>query len=242
MAKAAAWAIDTTIEGSPADVQAYLADQQSKTTIAPAGSEFIHSPKIKREYLSNSAVGQSSGHVSAFEWCLNMICAAVQIPVSYLGTHLSGGQTKASALVGTEPVTKKFEARQAVYENIIHTFWDRVMKAAGLEGVECEVTFPELVSQDRSGKIKDLILAQEVDAVSHEYMSIAIAQELGHTSYDYSETQEAIKKEKAKLQNGAGDLLISPLTTKAKAPVDDTKTSPTSKDARAQNAKSDRSL
>jgi hypothetical protein len=244
MAKAAAWAIDTTIEGSPADVQAYLQDQQSKKSIAPAGSEFIHSPKIKREYLSNAAVSSSGGSVSAFEWCLNMICASVQIPVSYLGTHLSGGQTKASALVGTEPVTKKFEARQLVYEEVLRKMWDRVMKSAGLEGAECEITFPELISQDRSAKIKDLILAQEVDAVSHEYMSTSIAQELGNTSYDYEETQAAIKKEKAaKMTDDADSVLISPLTSKAKVSSGgDSESSPVSKDERAKTAKNDRSL
>jgi hypothetical protein len=218
MAKAAAWAIDTTVDGSPADIQNYLQDQQSKKTISPAGSEFIHSPKIKREYLSNDA-SKNGGSVSAFEWCLNMVCAAVQIPVSYLGTHLSGGQTKASAMVGTEPVTKKFEARQQVYERIVQTFWDRLMKMYGLEA-SCEITFPELISQDRSAKIKDLITAQEVGAIDHEYMSTTIAQELGNSTYDYMATQTKITLEKQKqLSKAADSVLISPLTALPTAPA-----------------------
>lgn len=220
LAKTSAWAIDTEITGSQTDLQNYVADQQSQKTIPPAGSEFIHTPSIKRTYLSNSASAASGGSVSAFEWCLNMICAAVQIPVSYLGTHLSGGSTRASALVGTEPVTKKFEARQQIYENILQSFWDKLMAWAGIEGAECEITFPELISQDRSAKIKDLITAQEVDAIDHEYMATSIAQELGNTSYDYAKTQAKIAEErKAGLLKDMDGLLIAPLTAKPPAPA-----------------------
>lgn len=219
MSKAAAWAIDTTIDGSVTDVQNYVADQKTQRSIAPAGSEFVHSPKIKREYLSNQATSQG-GSVSAFEWCLNMICAAMGIPVSYLGTHLSGGQTKASALVGTEPVTKKFEARQLVYEDILRSMWTRLMDHFGIQDAECEISFPELISQDRSAKIKDLITAQEVDAIDHEYMCTQIAQELGYTSYDYRTAMAKIKIEKAeKLGGDADNVLIAPLSAKATAPA-----------------------
>jgi len=220
LAKAAAWAIDTEIEGSQTDVQNYIADQNTQKTIAPAGSEFVHSPKIKRTYLSNSHASASGGSVSAFEWCLNMICASVQIPVSYLGTHLSGGQTRASALVGTEPVTKKFEARQMVYEQILRSFWERLMAWAGIENAECEITFPELISQDRTAKIKDLITAQEVGAIDHEYMATSIAQELGNTSYDYQKTQAKIAQEKKQgYTNAIDNLLIAPLSAKPQAPA-----------------------
>ena len=220
MQKASAWAIDTEITGSPQDVQNYLADQQTQKSLAPAGSEFIHSPMIKRQYLSNSHSSASGGSVSAFEWCLSMACMAVGIPVSYVGAHLNGGQNKASALVGTEPVTKKMEARQQDYEWILRSFWDRVMEWAGIEGAECEITFPELISQDRSAKIKDLITAQEVDAIDHEYMSTSIAQELGYTSYDYGATQAKIEKEKTEqAKKDTAGILISPLTQKPAAPA-----------------------
>lgn len=219
MAKAAAWAIDTTIDGNREDINAYVQSQQQKKTVSPAGSEFIHSKKIERDYLSNSATSASSGSVSAFEWCLNMCCAGVQIPVSYLGTHLSGGQTKASAMVGTEPVTKKFEARQQVYERILKQMWDRVMKAGDIEA-DCEITFPELISQDRTAKIKDLATAQELGTIDHETMSTIIAQELGITSYDYDTTQAKIQADRAsKVSASADDVLMSPLTAKPTAPA-----------------------
>lgn len=217
--KAAAWAMDTTIEGSPTDIENYVQDQQSKPTLAPAGSEFVHTAKIKREYLGNQS-SVHGGSVSAFEWCLNAICASVQIPVSYLGTHLSGGQTRASALVGTEPVTKKFEARQLVYERILKEYWTRLMTMYGLDGEDCDVTFPELISQDRSAKIKDTAMSQELDVISHERMSTIIAQELQLTDYDYKTEQEVIANEKKeKLSASSDNILISPLTAKPKAPA-----------------------
>ena len=251
MAKAAAWAIDTEVDGSITDIQGYLQDQQSQKSIPPAGSEFIHSKKIKRQYLGNDST-KNGGSVSAFEWCLNMICAGRQIPVSYLGTHLSGGQTKASALVGTEPVTKMFEARQDVYVQIVRKFWDRLMEIGGLEA-DCEITFPELISQDRTAKIKDTITAQEVGAVSHEYMATTIAQELGFTSYDYQTEMGKIAKEKAaKIGAAADDLLIAPLTAKPPATPAPSGSSgisnptpspsPISKTARAATAASDRKI
>lgn len=213
MQKAAAWAIDTTIEGSPADMENYIQSVNSEGSLSPAGSEFVHTDRVKREYRSNE--GTQSGSISAFEWCLSMICAGVRIPVSYIGTHLSGGQTRASALVGTEPVTKKFEARQLVYTNILQDQWDELMRENKIVA-ECEITFPELITQDRSAKIKDLIIAKDEKAISHKYMSNVIASELGYTSYDYEVEMKQIELEaKSGILKKLQNILISPLTSTA---------------------------
>lgn len=217
LAKAAAFSLDTTIEGSAEDIALYIADQESQKTIAPAGSEFVHSSRIKREYRGAENLGHG-GSISAFEWVLNMACAGVQIPMSYLGTHLSGGQTKASALVGTEPVAKKFEMRQLVYKQILQEFWDKLMSDFGIEDAECEITFPEIISQDATSKIKNLVLAEEVEAIDHETMSIGIAQELGMTNYDYDAAQAKIEADKDR-DLAAQQVLISPLTAKPTAPT-----------------------
>lgn len=211
--KCAAWAIDTTIEGSPADMQAYVQDQQSQPTIAPAGSEFVHTPKIKRIYSANNKTSMSAGNVTAFEWCVNMIMAAVQIPVSYLGFHNQGGSTRASAIVGTEPVAKKFEMRQLVYKNILQGMWDRVMELGGIPDADCEITFAEIIAQDATAKIKNLVLAEEIETISHETMSNGVAQELGLTHYDYDLEQAKIAEEKQKSPD-FNQYLIAPLTAK----------------------------
>jgi len=213
--KTAAWGIDTEISGSQTDIDNYVSDQQSQKSVAPAGSEFVHTPKIKRQYLDNKGSGGSSAMSQAVASCLDMVMASVSIPVSYLGTSHAGGSSRAGALVGTEPVTKKFESRQLVYENMIRDMFKEVTGTT-----ECEVTFPELISQDRSQKIKDTIMANEVGVISHEMMSNIIAKELGYNSYDYDTEMESIKEEDAaKVDEAADNILISPLTAKQAAPA-----------------------
>jgi hypothetical protein len=190
MQKSAAWSIDTTIEGNDEDIAAYIASQQA-STIAPAGSEFVHTAAVKREYLSNSAAGKASGADATFNWCLNMICSATGIPVGYLGTHLAGGSTRASALVATEPVAKKFERRQKVYERILRTMFDRLMDKFQIRA-NCEVTFPELISQDRSKKIQDISFAELGKYISHERASEMVSKELDISNYDYQKEQDLI--------------------------------------------------
>lgn len=207
--KAAAWAIDTSIEGSQTDIDAYISAQQEIGTIAPAGSEFVHTSKIKREYLSNSAATQS-GSGQGFEWCMSMISAGCGIPTNYFGTHLSGGSTRASALVATEPVAKKFQQRQLVLERVIKRMWQRLMDQFGIHA-DCEVTFPEVIVQDRSAKLKDLALCQQQKWISAERASEIAAKELGVTDYDYTIEQEQIAAEAAAGQEEGGpfDALLS---------------------------------
>ncbi len=211
MQKAVAWAIDTTIEGSQADIDAYIQSQQAAGTIPPAGSEFVHTSKVSREYLSNGAA-DSSGKSSAFEWCLNMVAAAVQIPVNYFGTHISGGSTRASALVATEPVAKKFENRQQVYERIIKAMWKKLMETAKIDA-ECEITFPEVIVQDRSQKIKDIKIAEDCGYISKERAATMVSKELSITEFEYEDEKAKIAEEGADgpmLPN-----LINPLTAPA---------------------------
>jgi hypothetical protein len=142
-----------------------------------------------------------------------MFCAGIGIPSNYFGTHLSGGQTRASAVVATEPVAKRFEARQQVYERIVQDLWDRLMEWSGLGYVECEITFPELITQDRSQKLKDLSLAESQGWLSNKTAATLAAKELNVTSYEYDLEREEIEGEQ---KAGVFD---SPLTFPAQAPV-----------------------
>jgi len=186
--KSSAWSIDTSIEGSQEDVDAYAESQQEVGTIPPAGSEFIHSNKITRQYIGNEGSGRG-GNSNAFEWCLSMICMGLRIPISYFGTHLSGGQTRASALTSTEPVTKMFEARQILLERHIKKLHKRVT------GKDCEVTFPELITQDRSAKIRDIMSAQRAGYISLERAAQLVAKELNITEFEFKEEQLKIQSE-----------------------------------------------
>lgn len=205
MQKAAAWSIDTTIKGDDSDIQAYKDAMAELGSIPPAGSEFIHTEGVTRSYLSNSAAGKSS-ESPTFSWCLSMIACSTGIPVSYLGTHLSGGQTRASALVATEPVAKRFERRQKLYERVLQEMFTRLMERAGVKGAECEVTFPELITQDRSAKLRDIDLAESRGFISKSRAATLFAKELGVSNYDYRKEMADIDREQM------GPSSLNPLT------------------------------
>jgi len=205
--KQASWCIDTTIEGSQGDINAYIQDQASLGTVAPAGSEFVHSAKIKREYKGVEGTGKGGGSVT-FEWALSCVAAGMGIPISYFGTHLSGGQTRASAITATEPVAKRFEARQKLYEKIIQDLWDYLMDKVGINA-ECEVTFPEIITADRSQKLQDLAFAENMKWFSNERVANMIAKEFNVTDYIYEEEQDKIK------EDPASPIVANPLTAPA---------------------------
>lgn len=217
MQKAAAYAIDTEIQGSQTDVDGYVAAMNAQGTIPPAGSDFVHTAKIKRQYLSNSATGSSNGGNVAFEWALNMACIGYGIPVSYLGTHLSGGSSRASAMVGTEPVAKRMQKRQMFVRKIVAELAQDLMKEFGIQGVEWEITFPEIISQDRSAKIKDIITVEDAGYISRSRAAEMCAKELDISEYDYESEKEVIDTEDKPpiLPN-----LISPLTAPPQAPAE----------------------
>lgn len=213
--KAAAWCIDTTIEGDENDIDTYIShqkQQECETGEHTAGSEFVHTSAIKREYLANSATAKGSDS-PVFSWCLNMIAMASGIPISYLGTHLSGGSTRASALVATEPVAKRFERRQLVYERTVRAIFDRLMMTFNLNA-DCEIIFPELLTQDRSALFKDLSLAQVNDWIKPSRAAEIANKELGTKDFNFQKEVEEAGKEKDQLgltlQGGAPG--ASPLT------------------------------
>jgi len=191
--KASAWAIDTEIDGDQSDIDNYISDQASLGTIPPGGSEFVHSTKIKREYRANQ--GSSQINSDAFSLALSMCASGVGIPVSYFGTHLSGGQTRASALVATEPVAKKMEKRREIMKRMIKMHWKFCMVQAGLPDLDCDIIFPEIITQDRSMKLRDLALAETSRWLSPARVAAMAAKEFQIHGYDYQSELEDMKKE-----------------------------------------------
>lgn len=194
--KTAAWAIDTTIEGSQSDLDGYVADQQAQGTIAPAGSEFVHTAKVTRKFLANEGSSRGGGS-QTFEWCLSMIAAGSGIPTQYFGTHLQGGQTRASAVVGIEPVARLFEMRQRQYEITLNKIIKHFFRANGINDVDFVITWPEIITQDRSQKLKDLAMAQTMRWVSPKRAGNMAAKEFGQDDYVWDSEQDDIKSEQS---------------------------------------------
>lgn len=182
--KVSAYSIDTSIDGDQSDIDAYVAAQKAIGTIPPAGSEFVHSTKVKRTYAGNdNATGSTS---SAFDWALSSVAAGFGIPISYFGTHHSGGSNRASALVSTEPIAKKIEKRREVIKRAYRDLWNHCMQAAGITGVEPRMVFSEIITQDRSVKMKDIRFAEDARWIKPERAATLGAKELGGiTDYNY---------------------------------------------------------
>ena len=195
--KNSAWCLDTTVEGDEGDIQAYMQQQASLGTIPPAGSEFVHTKAIERKYNANSE-GGSTGRAaeSVFQVGLSMVAASTGIPVSYYGSHLSAGGTRASAIVATEPVAKKFEMRQQIYKAVIERQAEMLFRSFGIKS-EIDIYFPEIVTQDRSAKLKDLFLAEQSRWFSPERAATSAAKELGADKYDYEKEMADIKAQSA---------------------------------------------
>lgn len=212
MMKAGAYCLDTTIEGSQADLDSYVQAQEALGEIPPAGSEFVHTKAVTREYKGNSALQGGSSN-PAFEWTLSMVSMATGVPVNYFGTHLGGATTRASALVATEPVAKMFEQRQGTLKQILEDLWEYVVGP----GIEHEITFPEIVTADKSQKFKDLSLAQANKWISRRTAAEMVAKELGLKDYTFEQEEERISLESPT----EDDTIIDPLTGKAKIGKED---------------------
>lgn len=206
MQKSCAWSIDTTVEGSQEDLEAYAQSQIDLGTLPSAGSEFIHTKAIERKYLSNAAAGGGK-QSEAFEWAFSMFCASMRLPVAFMNTHLSGGQTKASAIVATEPVAKMFENLQLLVERMVKELhvW--------VTGVDCEVIFSEVVTQDSATKIRNIVVADANEYISKDRAATLVAKELNITEFDYDLEKQQIIKDKAEGLEVTGAPLSAPPST-----------------------------
>jgi hypothetical protein len=194
MQKAAAWSIDTTIDGAQEDIDAYIESQNALGSIPPAGSEFVHTKAVDRKYLNNAGAGGKSG-VESFSWLLSMIAMGTRIPVSYFGTHVVATSSRASAETAVQPIFKMIEMRREVYKTVLSDMFNDLMATFGVKGVTCDVIFPEIMVEDRSSKLKDLELAETTKWVAHETAANIAAKELGVRDYDFAKEQAKIKAE-----------------------------------------------
>lgn len=223
--KQSAWSIDTSIQGSQEDLDAYVAELDKIGTVPNAGSEFVHTAAVVRTMLEGKGTHGSS---DSFLWNLSMCCAGYGVPTNYLGTHLSGGQTRAGSVVATEPFVKRIETRQNVYREILKELWDYCMDWAALKNVECKIILPEIVVQDRSAKLKDLAVAVSQKWIARSTAAEMAAKELGIDKFDFKEESKKMDAETPELDPS----IISPLANPEKEPAANGVTSEEKKDVK----------
>ncbi|MBL0233231.1 MAG: hypothetical protein IPQ08_06160 [Chitinophagaceae bacterium] len=184
---------DVTIEGDAGDVDSYISTNSSISDVPP-GSENVHNKALTRVPLAPSLSPASNDETA--KYISSMYCVSVNIPYSWLATADSGGETKASAVVKTEPVIRKMTSRRKHIEEILNIIFEDVMIENGLDPKsEREFNFPDMVVDDRSKKIADLIVVQQQGYLSKKSAGNIISQQLDITSYDYDIELTQIKKD-----------------------------------------------
>lgn len=184
---------DVTIKGDATDVANYLASNSSITDVPP-GSENVHNEALERKPMAPSLSPSSNDEVA--KWIMSYIALSVNIPYSWFAMADSGGESKASAVVKTEPVVRKMTERRKIIESILKEIFKDVMIENGLDpDTHVEFNFPDMVVDDRSKKIADIITVTQAGYFSKKTSANMVAQQLDVTEYDYDLELSQIKKE-----------------------------------------------
>ena len=142
-----------------------------------------------------------------YDELVDQISAATGIARPYLGLSPAqgSGTTQASAASTVEPSVQTFSERQDICDELLHEMFDRVMAAAGINGmVEREFVFPEIASEDSQIKL-DLVEQAEADGyISKRRAATTAAAELDFTDYDFDEEMREIVSEFADAQETDG--------------------------------------
>lgn len=203
------------IKGNDADVQAFMAafgNQQPQF-----GSVWVENEASELTPMTIST--NLTGTDADAPGIINMIAVGLGVPKEYLG--FSEHATRATAVVASEPGTKKFESRQLLLGRLLRRIsddWGALELASNrlpamvedpetgetvAHEIKIEFQFPEIATSDRSAKLKDIEATQLAGFISKERAATLSAKELGIEEYSYEKEQEEISEE---AQSDANDL------------------------------------
>lgn len=194
------------IKGSDADVSAFISafgNQQPKFGSVWVENEASELTPMTVDLKASEAKEEADG-------IINMIAVGLGIPMSYLG--FGEHQARASAVVASEPGTKKFQARQILMGRILRDVaqaWGALEISSGRlpaevadesgevvpHKIKIDFQFPEIAIEDRTAKIKDIDFAVVGGYMPHEDGANMINKELGRENSSYKDDREKIKNE-----------------------------------------------
>lgn len=199
------------IKGSDADVSAFISafgNQQPRFGSVWVENEASDLQPMTVDLKASDAKEEAGG-------IINMIAVGLGIPMSYLG--FGEHQARASAVVASEPGTKKFQGRQILLGRVLRDVgqeWGRQEIAAGRlpaevtdednkenpgqmipHKIQIDFQFPEIAIEDRTAKIKDIDFAVTGGYMPHEDGANMINKELGRENANYEDDQEKIESE-----------------------------------------------
>ena len=186
----AMFALDVAVEGDETDVS--RAEEQFATPPGPA-AVLVHNASVAVEFKNTSA--NANDAATDAEMLLKVIAVGAGISENFLG--VSRAQTRAGALISTEPDVKNFEDYQELVEEILMDTAERVFKSKGLAADKpMEFTFPSIAQEDRSAKLKDIAFGESMDYFAKERAANMAAREFQISDYDYDREQQTIKQER----------------------------------------------
>jgi hypothetical protein len=191
------FAIDVTVDGQPSAVTA--AETQFATPPS-TGSVMIHNKQVEVKFNSVD-VSDSQGAQADADLLLKIIAVGSGVSQSFLGVGGSEG-TRAGALIQTEPDVKNFEDYQEQIQHMLEQTADRVFDLGysrgmlpDVENLVVAVTFPSIAAEERSGKLKDLAMAESMDWFSKRRAANIAADEFRQSDYDFDEETDVIRDE-----------------------------------------------
>jgi hypothetical protein len=87
------------------------------------------------------------------------------------------------------------EKRREIMKRLLRKLWIVCMDSAGLPHIDCNVTFPEMISQDETQKLQNLLLMEQARWIKPERAATMAAKEIGIDNFSYPEEMADIKQQ-----------------------------------------------
>jgi hypothetical protein len=207
----ASYVYDVTVKGDDGDVSTIAGSDDIKKVPA-IGSSYVHNEAVSRQLLQPTG-GGGSNRVYLSDELLAIISACLGVPKETINAGISGGGSRATALVASEPFTKVIEELQNDLTDLLQELARIAFKLEGKEYKnELEFIFPSTVKDTTTETIKNITTGEVQKYISHKRAATMYAAEMDITMYDYDEEMESIKDEQEK----ALDLGLGPDSTAAR--------------------------
>ena len=183
---------DDTIQGDSGDVAAHAA-KYSYIPVAP--SIFVHNEAITRKPLAPmSGVTGGAGSNIGNE-ILALIATSVGIPKDHFNIVSSGGGSRATAIVGSEPFTKVIEDLQEDFSDLLDRIIEQFCADNGADYNEedWKKIFPSVSKDTISDILKNLAFRETMGWITNRQAAVQAAAECDDDEYDYDD----MLKEKA---------------------------------------------
>lgn len=199
---------DDLIKGGDADVQTHASRYNY---MPPAGSVFAHNEQIERKPMAPMA-GVSASRDGVGQEILAIIATALGIPKEHLNVMGTGGGSRATAIVGSEPFTKVIEDLQQDFEDLLYALAEKFCEQEGLpyDQGQWSFIFPSVTKDTTGETLKNYATAESMNWISKRRAATMAAAELEITDYDYDNERKKAEKDAEQALGSALAPIVTP--------------------------------